>query len=40
MLAVTHQRPMLALADRVYRVDEGRIERIDPNASAPSSGPA
>ena len=40
MLAVTHQRPMLALADRVYRVGEGRIQRIDPNAPAASSRPA
>lgn len=36
MLAVTHQRPMLALADRVYRVADGRVERIDPQASGPA----
>jgi ATP-binding cassette subfamily C protein len=32
MLAVTHQRPLLALADRVYRVADGQIERVDPDA--------
>jgi ATP-binding cassette subfamily C protein len=36
MLAVTHQRPMLALADRVYRVADGRIERIGSDAYPPS----
>ncbi len=25
LLAVTHQEPMLALADRIYRIDEGRL---------------
>jgi ATP-binding cassette subfamily C protein len=29
MLAVTHQQPMLTLADRVYRIADGTIERVD-----------
>jgi hypothetical protein len=26
---VTHQQPMLTLADRVYRIADGTIERVD-----------
>ena len=35
MLAVTHQQPMLTLADRVYRIADGTIERVDGSPGQP-----